>query len=161
LDEAVKTLFVVLVLLVASSVARAEEWAVLRKPPETGESAPAGILVDSTSIEILKSGIRRARVKVDFLSRRINSEKFGPTVLSFVILVRSYDCEKQLSQEESVEWHKIDGSVQAFEVSTNPKWYPAPENRAADPSFDFVCGWKPKIAEAGEAPGGQKRNFIT
>jgi hypothetical protein len=48
---------------------------------------------------------------VDFLSRRINSEKFGPTVLSFVILVRSYDCEKQLSQEESVEWHKIDGSV--------------------------------------------------
>jgi hypothetical protein len=100
LDEAVKTLFVVLVLLVASSVARAEEWAVLRKPPETGESAPAGILVDSTSIEILKSGIRRARVKVDFLSRRINSEKFAPTVLSFVILVRSYDCEKQLSQEE-------------------------------------------------------------
>jgi hypothetical protein len=65
---------------------------------------------------------------------------FGPTVLSFMILVKSYDCEKQLTHEESVEWHKIDGSVQTFDVSKNPKWYPAPENRAADPSFDFVCG---------------------
>jgi hypothetical protein len=59
-----KTLFIVLVLLVASSLARAEEWVVLRKPAEIGESAPAGISVDSASIEILESGIRRARVKV-------------------------------------------------------------------------------------------------
>lgn len=147
-DYLVKTvcmrMFIALSLVVASNEARAEEWVVLRRPPETADSAPAGISVDSTSIEILKTGIRRARVKIDFLSRRVAFEKFGPTVLSFTILVKSYDCEKQLTHEESLEMHRIDGSVQASDLSKEPKWYPAPENRAADPTFDFVCGWRPK-----------------
>jgi hypothetical protein len=132
-----------LVLLLASSAARAEEWVVLRKPPETGES-PAGILVDSASIEILASGIRRATVKVDFLSRRVRSEEFGPTVLSFTIWVVSYDGEKQTLHDDSVDLHRIDGSVQGFDYSREAKWRHVPENRAVDVTFDFVCGWKPK-----------------
>jgi hypothetical protein len=82
-----KYLYIVLV-LVASGLARAEDWVVLRKPPETGESASAGILVDSMSIEILETGIRRAKVKVDFLSRRLGFEKFYPKDLSFTSLRR-------------------------------------------------------------------------
>jgi hypothetical protein len=140
----VRALFIVLVLLVASSVARAAEWVVLRKPPEIGKSAPAGISVDSTSIEILESGIRRARVKVDLLSRRLGFERFDPKVLGFTIRTNSYDCDKKMSREDSMETHWVDGSAQTLDLSKNPKWYPAPENRAADPSFDFVCGWKPK-----------------
>ena len=136
-----KTLFFVLVLPIVWSAAGAEDWIVLRQPPQTRQS-PAGIFVDSTSIEILPSGIRRAKIKIDFLSRRVNAEKFGPTVLSFDILVKSYDCEKQLTNEESVELHRVDGSVQIFDPSKGTKWYPAPENRAADPTFDFVCSWR-------------------
>jgi hypothetical protein len=140
----VKVWFVVLVLLVASGVAQAEDWVVLRKPAEIGESAPAGILVDSTSIEILETGIRRARVKIDFLSRRLGFEQFSPNTLSFTIWTTSYDCDRQMSREISMETHLVDGSVSTLGLSKNPRWYPAPENRAVDPSFDFVCGWRPK-----------------
>ena len=136
-----KIVFVILVLLVASSVAGAEDWVVLRKPAEIGESAPAGISVDSASIETLETGIRRARVKVDFLSRRLGFEQFDPNVLIFIIWTVSYDCDKRVKHEEHVETHLIDGSVRTSDVSKNPKWYPA-ANKAADPSFDFVCGWK-------------------
>jgi hypothetical protein len=138
-----RTLLIVLVLIVASSVARAEDWVVLRKPAEIGESAPAGILVDSMSIEILETGIRRARVKIDFLSRRLGFENLDPKAFSFAIWTKSYDCDKKMSREDSMETHWVDGSVHALNLS-NGRWYPKPENPAVDPSFDFVCGWKPK-----------------
>jgi hypothetical protein len=127
-----------------SFAASAEEWVVLRASPGIGEGGPAGILVDLSSLEILDTGIRRARVKIDFLSRRLDSENFGPNTVNFIIWVKSYDCEKQMTHEESMETHLIDGSVHALNRSKNPQWYPAPENRAADPSIDFVCGWKPR-----------------
>jgi hypothetical protein len=129
-----------------ASTSLAEDWVVVRRSPETGESStPAGILVDITSIEILDTGIRRARVKVDFLSRRIAFESFGPKVLSFSIATDSYDCEKQLISEDLVEMHWVDGSVQTPGPPTNPTWRLVPVTaRAAIPSFDFVCGWKPK-----------------
>ena len=126
-----------------STAAGAEEWVVLRPPPETG-TLPAGILVDSSSIEILDTGIRRARIKIDFLSRRLDTETFGPTAVSYMIFVEAYDCAKQMSAEESFESYQIDGSVRSMDTSKSPKWSPVPENRAADPTCDFVCGWKPK-----------------
>jgi hypothetical protein len=134
-----KSLFIFLVLPFASGVARAEDWVILRKPPETGESAPAGISVDSTTIEILASGIRRARVKVDFLSRRLGFEKFEGNPLSFTIWTVSYDCDKNVHQDVSMETHWLDGSVKTLDLS-NSRWYPKPDNPAVDPSFDFVCG---------------------
>jgi hypothetical protein len=133
---------IALSLVLASTAAVAETWVTLRPPPETMAS-PAGILVDSASIETLENGTRRARIKVDFLSRRGLHETFEPNAVNFSIHVKAYDCEKQLTHEESMESHLIDGSVHALDLANNPKWYPAPANRLADPTIDFVCGWKP------------------
>jgi hypothetical protein len=108
---------------------------VLRKPTEIGESAPAGISVDSTSIEILESGLRRAKVKVDFLSRRLGLEKFDVKALSFTIWSVSYDCAGLTRHDDLMENHWTDGSVQTLDLSKNPNWYPAPANKAADPLY--------------------------
>jgi hypothetical protein len=134
---------IAITLVLISNAVNAEQWVVLRESPEGGTSPP-GMLVDSTSITILESGVRRARVKVDSLSRRTDRENLGPTAVSYMIFVNLYDCEKQLTRNESMEAHLNDGSSQAAVLSKDRKWYPAPENRAADPTFDFVCGWKPK-----------------
>jgi hypothetical protein len=133
---------IALSLLLVSTAATAETWVTLRSPPESGAS-PAGILVDSTSIEILGSAIRRAKVKIDFLSRRGLHEVSGPNAVNFSIHVKLYDCEKQMTREDSMESHLMDGSVHTLDLTSNPKWYPAPANRLADPTIDFVCGWKP------------------
>jgi hypothetical protein len=133
-----------LTLVLLTTAASAQEWVVLRRTPDPRESAPAGILVDSTSIEILDTGIRRARHKRDFVGRRLELEKFGAGVLAFTITVTSYDCKNQMTHDESVEFHNADGTFHSLDQSKKPKWFPAPENRAADPTIDFVCGWKPK-----------------
>lgn len=133
--EPMKSLCVFLMLLAAAGVARAENWVALREPPETGESAPAGVSVDSSSIEIDAAGIRRAKVKLDFLSRR-TTEKFGPRVLDFVIWSISYDCGREMKRDDASEYHWVDGSVKTV-VTDKTLWLPA--HRAADPSFDFVC----------------------
>jgi hypothetical protein len=134
---------IALTLVLLSTAASAGEWVVLRKPSDPGQVGTPVILVDTTSIEILDNGIRRARHKTDFLGRRLEVEKFDPTVVSFMIFVTSYDCEKQMTHSESMESHQVDGSVHGLDLSKNPKWYPAPQNRAADPTIDFVCGWNP------------------
>ncbi len=135
---------IALTLVLISTAASAEEWVVVRKPSDPGQAGLPSILVDSTSIEILGTGIRRARVKTDFLGQRVNVEQFGPRTVSFIVWVNSYDCERQMTHEDSMESHLIDGSVLAHDFPKNTRWYPAPENRAADPTIDFVCGWKPK-----------------
>jgi hypothetical protein len=132
-----------LTLLLISNAVSAEAWVTLRRPPEPGESVPAGILVDTASIEILATGIRLARIKLDS-GRRRDMDKSAPNIISFMIFVNSYDCEKQMTHHESLEAHHTDGSVHHIDVSKNPTWYPAPSNRAADLTVDFVCGWKPK-----------------
>lgn len=130
-----------LTLMLVSSPTVAEEWVVVRESPES--SGPPGMLVDSTSITILDGGLRRAKIKTDWLSRKPEIQALGGKVLSFVITVRLYDCQKQLTQTESVETHQNDGSFHGPMAYKDTKWYPWPENRAADPAIDFVCGWKP------------------
>jgi hypothetical protein len=134
---------IVLTLMLASSAANAQQWIVLRGTPAAGESAPAGILIDAASVEILSTGIRRATSKVDFLSRRLQTEYPPPTALSYMIVRKLYDCAKQLRHEDSYEFHLTDGSVNTIDRSSDPKWYPFPSNLAADPTIDFVCKWKP------------------
>jgi hypothetical protein len=135
---------IALALVLLSSAAGAEEWVVVRKPSVPGQAGTPVILVDSTSTEILGNGIRRARSKMDFLGPRLEVEKFDPAVVSFMITITSYNCERQMTHEESMESHQVDGTVRGY-LSRNPKWYPAPEIRAADPTIDFVCGWKPQL----------------
>jgi hypothetical protein len=134
--------WIALTILLLSSAASAEEWVVVRRPPETGESAPAGIFVERASIKILNNGLRRAKVKVDFLSRRLAFETFGPKVLNFNIVTKTYNCDKQIDHEESIEEHWIDGSISVLDLSKQT-WFPVPlSHREAIPDFDFVCEWK-------------------
>jgi hypothetical protein len=133
-----------LTLMLLSTAANAEDWIVVRKPSDPGQAGTPVILVDASSIVVLDNGIRRARHKTDFLGRRLQVEKFAPNTVSFTIFVTSYDCEKQITHPESLESHQVDGSIRAIDLSKDPKWWPAPENRAADPTIDFVCGWKPR-----------------
>lgn len=120
----------------------AESWVVLRSPPETAQS-PAGISVDSESIEILKSGIRRAKIEVDFLSRRLATEQFEGNPLSFTIWTMLYDFEKKQEHEDAMENHWLIGSVTILDLSGN-RWYPYRENPRADPGYGFVCDWHSK-----------------
>ncbi len=134
---------IALTLVLLSTAASAEEWVVVRKPSDPGQAGTPVILVDAASIEIPANGIRRARHKTDFLAGR-TMQNIGPNALSFMLFVTSYDCKKQMTHPESVESHQVDGSVHSMDLSQKPKWYPAPEIKAADPTVDFVCGWKPK-----------------
>jgi hypothetical protein len=134
---------IALTLGLLSAAASAEEWVVVRKPSDPGQAGLPSILVDSASVVILDSGLRRARTKIDFLADGRQHESSGPTVLITIISVVSYDCGKRMKHEESLEFHNGDGSLHTLDMSNNPKWYPAPENKWADPTTDFVCGWKP------------------
>jgi hypothetical protein len=131
---------IALTLMLLSYAVGAEEWVILRQPPEFGPE----IFVDSSSIAVFDTGLRRATVKVDSLGRRRDFEKFAPKVISFWIMVKSYDCERRMTRLDSWDFHWIDGSVHSFDLPKNPKWDPAPENKLVDPTIDFVCGWKPK-----------------
>jgi hypothetical protein len=132
---------IALTLVLLSTAASAEDWVVVRKPSDPGQAGTPAILVDSTSIRILESGIRRATVKFDFLA---DERKVAGKSVIAMIFVNSYNCEKQMTHEESMESLESDGSPSTHNLSSNAKWYPAPENRLADPTIDFVCGWNPK-----------------
>ena len=133
---------IALALVLLSTAAGAEEWVVVRKPSDPGQTGLPSMLVDATGIAILENGIRRASVKIDFLAGGRHNHLFGPRVLTLMIVVRSYDCGKRMHHDESTEFHNSDGSVRTADMSNNPKWYRAPENKWADPTIDFVCGWK-------------------
>ena len=132
---------VVVMVTLLCCAAGAEEWITVRDPP--GRGAPA-ILVDSANIEIADGGIRRARVKFDWGPGMDPNEKFTPNGLVVMISVVSYNCKRQLRRTESIESHLEDGTVHFTDLSKNALWYGPPENRAADPSIDFVCAWRPK-----------------
>ena len=134
---------IALALVLLSNAAGAEEWVIVRKPADPGQAGLPSILVDATSIAILENGIRRARVKIDFLADGRHYDLSGSTVLNLMIVVRSYDCGNRMHRDESTEFHDSDGSVRRIDSSNNPKWYPAPAVKAAEPTLDFVCDWKP------------------
>jgi hypothetical protein len=133
---------IALALVLVSTAAGAEEWVIVRKPTDPGQAGLPSILVDSASIVVLNNGIRRASVKIDFLADGRQHDASGLASLAFTIVVKSYDCGKRMLHEESTEFHNSDGSVHTIDSSNSPKWYPAPEIKAADPTLDFVCGWK-------------------
>jgi hypothetical protein len=134
---------IALTLVLLSAAASAQEWVVVRKPSDPGQAGLPSILVDSASIVILDNGLRRARTKIDFLADgRQHPDPSGPTFLALLIVVKSYDCVKRMTRDDSTEFRNSDGAVHTADMSNSPKWYPAPENKWADPTIDFVCGWK-------------------
>lgn len=133
-----------LALVLLSTAADAEEWVAVRKPSDPGQAGLPSILVDSASIVVANSGIRRARVKIDWLADGTQRDLSGPAFLAFMIVTKTYDCSKRMLHEDSTEFHFSDGSFHTDDSSNDPKWYPAPEVKAADPTLDFVCAWKPR-----------------
>ena len=134
---------IALTLVLLSTAAAAQEWVIVRKPTDPGQAGLPSILVDTASIVVLNSGIRRASVKIDFLADGRQHDLSGPTFLAFLIVVKSYDCGKRLLHDDSTELHNSDGSFHTIDSSNWPKWYPAPAVKAADPTLDFVCERKP------------------
>lgn len=129
-----------LMMIFLSNAAHGDEWIALRPQPKTSPDAPQ-IFIDPTSIEILASGVRRAKSKTDFaLAARAPLDNYPPGAVSFMIFINSYDCEKGLVHPESHEAHLLDGTVLPSDDSQFPKWYP--RNDAADPAFAFVCDWQ-------------------
>jgi hypothetical protein len=127
--------------LLFSAIASAEDWVALRPPAVPGTGKPPQILLDVASIEILPSGLRRAKSKTDFLGDQ-DSGQFTPRTMRFAIWVNMYDCAKQLKHLESSELHMVDGTVRS-DNRPSSEWYPA-LIPAADPVFGYVCQWKGK-----------------
>ena len=140
--ERLMRLLIALALVLLSTAADAEEWVSVRKRTDPGQAGLPSILVDSASIVMSDSGMRRARVKIDWLADGTQRDLSGPTFLAFMIVTKTYDCGKRMLRENSTEFHFSDGSVRTVDSSNDPGWHNAPEVKAADPTLDFVCAWK-------------------
>ena len=136
-------LLIALALALLSIAADVEVLVAVRRPADPGQAGLPSIFVDSASIVVLKKGIRRASVKIDWLADGRQRDLSGPTFLAIMTMVKTYDCARRMLYENSTELHFSDGSSRTFVSSTNPAWRPAPEIKAADPTLDFVCEWKP------------------
>jgi len=138
----------IVLLCLVTCAARADDWLLLR--PHGAGNLPA-ILIDTSSIVVLDSGLRRATTKTDFLGSA-HSENVAPNVLVSVRWIHTYDCAKRLIHEESNLATLGDGRLSRTDNSKNPKWYPRPNNPAAAPAFDFVCNSRaPPKAPSGDS----------
>jgi hypothetical protein len=77
----------------------------VRRSPETGESAPAGIVVEIASIEILNKSATSSEDQSRLLKSPLAFETFGPKVSNFDIVAKTYDCLNQIEHGESIEEH--------------------------------------------------------
>lgn len=107
----------------------AEQWFMVQ--------SPVSVSVDTTSIEILPSGQRRARVKND-MSLVPPDPKEPPNRPLFFIMTTIFDCKKKASRVESGEAHLADGTVKQWQRS-NPQevWLRTDD----DIALAFVCAW--------------------
>jgi hypothetical protein len=135
---------IALTLVLLSAAAVAEEWVAVRTPSDPGQAGLPSILVDTSSIEILDAGIRRARVRVDFLTNARIWQSPAPKAITTITWLSSYDCPKRMRRNDSMESHMFDGSVLVRDAQSGGKWEPVPEDRWTDPTIDFICRWQGK-----------------
>jgi|ERR1700677_313306 hypothetical protein len=112
-----------------AGTASADQWFMVQ--------APVSVSVDAASIEILPSGLRRARVKLDM--SLVPPARSEPSKrLLFDISVMVFDCRKRASRMESGEDHLADGTVTKWERS-NPDdiWL----RTDTDAALAYVCAW--------------------
>jgi hypothetical protein len=134
-------IFVTLTLVLATGVLKAEDWVITPDPTSLGPSGGAPIVfLDTQSIEVLDSGLRRARIKTDFTSLPRGAEESTQKSLNILVTVQLYDCMKHSTQMESSEAHLADGTVKYTQAKNTGVWLQAD----VDPVRDFVCAWKPK-----------------
>lgn len=112
-----------------AGTASAEQWFMVQ--------APVSVSVDAASIEILPSGLRRARVKLDMSLVPPAPNELAKRLL-FDISVMVFDCKKQTSRMESGEDHLADGTVRKWE-RTNPGdiWL----RTDTEVALAYVCAW--------------------
>ena len=118
-----------LCLVARAASAAPEQWFMVQ--------APVSISVDTASIEILSSGLRRARVKLDMsLAPPAPSERAKRLMFDISLMV--FDCKKHASQMESGENHLADGTITKWERSD-------PQNiwlrTDTDVALMYVCAW--------------------
>ena len=111
-----------ILLLASEGAPAAEHWVAVHLPES----------VDSESIQVEPSGLRRAKIKQDC--------HHGNKCES-IIRVELFDCQRREFTIESVETHQTDGTTNREET---PPGTPSPPNLAldGDPIFDYVCAWK-------------------
>jgi hypothetical protein len=131
-----------MILLLLASVALSENWVTLKTPADPMGGTPPISSVDTESIEILNSGVRQARVKIDFSSLAIDASE-SPNGLMFLIAVEVYDCDKRSTRFSSTEAHLRDGTVKRSQ-SSNTNWLKS--EIEVDPTISFVCAWVTKAA---------------
>jgi hypothetical protein len=121
-------------------LAFAEEWVTVPDPRilDFGNPISAAVTsVDAKSIEVLDSGKRRAKVKLDFSSYLQNAKESSPRSLKAWILVELYDCKDRSMQIETTEAHLADGTVKYANAINTNAWL----HSEHDPVGDFVCSW--------------------
>ena len=124
----ITTLLILSALLLASAgAASAERWVAITLFKS----------VDATSIQVLPSGLRRAKVKEDCAHT-------GWKRCESMIRVELFDCQGRAFTIESVEVRQTDGTTKregrppSMPSATPPPWFRAD----GDPTFDYVCAWK-------------------
>jgi hypothetical protein len=134
-------ILVALTLLLATGVLKAEEWVIIPDPTSLGPSGGGPIVsLDTQSIELLDSGLRRARTQFDFSLLPRDASESSQKSLNVLVMVELYDCKKRSTQMETSEAHLADGSVKYAKAKNTGVWLRA----EVDPVRDFVCAWKPK-----------------
>ena len=99
--------------------------------------APVSVSVDTASIEILPSGLRRARVKLDMsLAPPAATERAKRLMFDISVIV--FNCKKKVSQTESGENHLADGTVVKWERSDPQDIWLGSDT---DIALAYVCAW--------------------
>jgi hypothetical protein len=118
-------------LLASAGAAATEHWVAIPLPdgglPES---------VDSTGIDVLPSGLRRAKIKEDCShSRRRGCES--------IIRIELFDCQIRAFTIESAEIRQTDGTAKregrppSMPPEAPPPWFYSDPN----PILDYVCVW--------------------
>jgi hypothetical protein len=99
--------------------------------------APVSISVDAASIQILPTGQRRARVKLDMSLAPPAPTKRAQRLL-FDIAVMVFDCKSRTARVESGENHLADGTVTLWERSDPQDIWLGSDT---DIALTYVCTW--------------------
>jgi hypothetical protein len=124
-----------ILLLASAGAAAAEHWENIPSPD--GEPRES---VDSMNIDVLPSGIRRAKVKEDCQSARRGCES--------IVRVELFDCDNRSFTIESAERRQSDGTVisegrpPSMPPNAPTPWFQQDPN----PILDYVCVWKPALS---------------
>jgi len=126
------------VLMFVGVGAHAEEWVSVWTPPEPAASGMESF-VDQSSIQATPD-YRRAKWRfVTWFSEsyaKSHQLTANPRAVSFVIVVSTFDCGKDLMRDDQTTMYFADGTNNAGDIGSSFWGKPIAATRAV---FDFVC----------------------